>query len=220
MRFFSVILVMYNESTEREVMGEEKLVFETESILDKKSYRWVMTRYNMKNMIISRIIFVICPVYGIFLLTSFGGRMLSLAAILILVGAMVNFKYYILIPKQIDKIVETFEKNGEHKNAYHFYETYVERENATGNMIIKYENLSALRETDTFFAFWSEPNKVIILNKENISESHYDFLRNIVPADMSEAYERKFKKRFIISASVLGIIVIGLIAMLFMTFVL
>ena len=44
-------------------MEEEKLVFETESILDKKSYRWVMTRYNMKNMIISRIIFVICPYF-------------------------------------------------------------------------------------------------------------------------------------------------------------
>ena len=43
---------------------------------------------------------------------------------------------------------------------------------------------------------------------------------SIVPADMSEAYEKKFKKRFIISASLLGIIVIGLIAMLFMTFVL
>lgn len=203
---------------ERKDMGEEKLVFETESILDKKSYRWVMTRYNMKNMIVSRIIFVICPIYGIFLLTSFGGRMLSLAVILILVGAMVNFKYYVLIPKQIDKIVETYERSGEHKNTYHFYETYVERENATGNMILKYENLSALRETESFFAFWSEPNKVIILPKENMPESNYDFLRSIVPANMSAAYEKKFKKRFIVSATVLSIIVIGLIAMLFMTF--
>ena len=146
--------------------------------------------------------------------------MLSMAAILILVGAMINFKYYVLIPRQIDKIVETFEKNGEHKNTYHFYETYVERVNATGNMILKYENLSALRETDSFFAFWSEPNKVIILNKANVSESNYDFLRNLVPADMSAAYEKKFKKRFIISAIVLGCIVIGLIAMLLLTFVL
>ena len=198
-------------------MGEEKLVFETESILDKKSYRWVMTRYNMKNMIVSRIIFVICPIYGIFLLSSFGGRMLGMAATLILVGAMVNIKYYILLPKQIDKIVETFERNGEHKNTYHFYETYVERVNATGNMVLKYENLSALRETDTFFAFWSEPNKVIILKKENVSESNYVFLRSIVPADMSMAYEKKFKKRFIVSSIVLGIITIGLIAMLLMT---
>lgn len=197
---------------------EEKLVFETESILDKKSYRWVMTRYNMKNMIVSRIIFVICPIYGLFLLTSLGGRMLSLAAILILVGAMINFKYYILIPKQIDKIVETFERNGEHKNTYHFYETYVERVNATGNMVIKYENLSALRETDTFFAFWSEPNKIIILNKEKVDESNFEFLRSLVPADMSAAYEKKFKKRFIVSATVLGIIVMGLIAMLLLTF--
>lgn len=197
---------------------EEKLVFETESILDKKSYRWVMTRYNMKNMIVSRIIFVICPIYGLFLLTSLGGRMLSLAAILILVGAMINFKYYILIPKQIDKIVETFERNGEHKNTYHFYETYVERVNATGNMVIKYENLSALRETDTFFAFWSEPNKIIILNKEKVDESNFEFLRSLVPADMSAAYEKKFKKKFIVSATVLGIMVMGIIAMLLLTF--
>ncbi len=197
---------------------EEKLVFETESILDKKSYRWVMTRYNMKNMIVSRIIFVICPIYGLFLLTSLGGRMLSLAAILILVGAMINFKYYILIPKQIDKIVETFERNGEHKNTYHFYETYVERVNATGNMVTKYENLSALRETDTFFAFWSEPNKIIILNKEKVDESNFEFLRSLVPADMSATYEKRFKKRFIVSATVLGIMVMGLIAMLLLTF--
>ena len=197
---------------------EEKLVFETESILDKKSYRWVMTRYNMKNMIVSRIIFVICPIYGLFLLTSLGGRMLSLAAILILVGVMINFKYYILIPKQIDKIVETFERNGEHKNTYHFYETYVERVNATGNMVIKYENLSALRETDSFLAFWSEPNKIIILNKEKVDESNFEFLRSLVPADMSAAYEKKFKKRFIVSTTVLGIMVMGLIAMLLLTF--
>lgn len=201
-------------------MGEEKLIFETNSILDKESYQWVMTRYNMKNMVVSRIIFVLCPLYGIFLLTTWGGRMLSLAAILILVGAMINFRYYVIIPKQINKIVETFERNGEHQNTYHFYETYVERVNATGNMIIKYENLSALRETDTFFAFWSEPNKVIILNKERVSEDNYEFLRNLVPADMSAVYEKKFKLRFIISAIVLGIILLGFIAMLIMTFVL
>ena len=62
-----------------------------------------------------------------------------------------------------------------------------------------------------------EPNKVIILKKENVSESNYDFLRSIVPADMSMAYEKKFKKRFIVSSIVLGIITIGLIAMLLMT---
>lgn len=201
-------------------MGEEKLIFETNSILDKESYQWVMTRYNMKNMVVSRIIFVLCPLYGIFLLTTLGGRMLSLAAILILVGAMINFRYYVIRPKQINKILETFERNGERQNTYHFYETYVERVNATGNMIIKYENLSALRETVTFFAFWSEPNKVIILNKEKVSEDNYEFLRSLVPADMSAAYEKKFKLRFILSAIVLGIILLGFIAMLIMTFAL
>lgn len=198
---------------------EEKLIFETEATIDKESYSWVMTKFNKKNMIISRIIFAICPLYGIFLLIVMGNRMLSLAAILIIVGFIVNLKTYVLVPRQLGKIVETFEQNGEHKNNYRFYETYVERTNATGNMITKYENLSALRENDKIFVFWSEPNKVIILNKDKVDESNYDFLRNLVPADMSAVYEKRFKKKRIISGTMLGIIVLGLIAMLVMTFI-
>jgi len=197
---------------------EDKLVFETESIIDKESYSWVMTKFNKKNMIISRIIFAICPIYGIYLLVTFGTRMLGMAVILLAVGLLINLKTYILVPKQLAKIVESFERTGELKNEYRFYETYVERTNATGNAITKYENLSALRENDKIFAFWSEPNKVIILQKDKIDESNYDFLRSIVPADMAAVYDKKVKKKRILSSVVLGIIVVGFVAMIIMSF--
>ena len=61
-------------------------------------------------------------------------------------GLLMNIAHYILNPRKYDKVVEGLEKTGENVNHYAFYETYLERTNATGNFKFNYENLSTLNE--------------------------------------------------------------------------
>lgn len=181
----------------------EQLKFETDMTLDYTSYSWAMYYLNSGNLYLARIIYALLPIYGACVWFLFGRELMGLSAVMIVLGVLINGYHYFILPKRIKKIIAMFEKNEEHKNHYQFFETYVERTNATGNQIVKYENLCALRENDAYFAFWAEPNKIIILDKKNIEENQQEFLRGIVSKSMSDKYEKKFRTRRVVEIALI-----------------
>lgn len=195
---------------------EEKLMVETDAVLDKASYRWVMTHFNEKNLILGRTLFGLMPVYGLGILLTCGEDLRWLAIVLIAMSIILNYRHYIAGPKRFDAMVETLEKNHENENHYRFYETYVERTNATGNLIVKYENFSALRENDALFVFWAEPGRIVLLNKKAVEEKDYDFLRGLVPEENAKGYEKKAQKKRIVEYLLLTVLVFGMMGMVYL----
>lgn len=192
--------------------NKEKVMFETDGVVDRAAYRWVMMYFNKKKLILSRINLILCPIYGV--LSYFVLHEKMLALILLAGGAAANLLQYIVTPKTLDKVAEVLEKNGENRNHYTFYETYVERTNASGTMIFKYEDLCALRENAAYFAYWSEPNRIIVLNKPVIEEKEQAFLRGLVSGTAAEVYEKKIKKKILMEQIVMTILGLGIAVMI------
>ncbi|MCQ2515430.1 MAG: YcxB family protein [Saccharofermentans sp.] len=191
---------------------DEKKIFEVDSTLDKKTYRWVMTHFHEDSLILARVFWGVLPFYGV--LAGIALRTIILSIILFAVGITLNIMHYLVMPRRYDKIVENFEKTGEHQNHYTFYETYLERTNVTGNYKLNYENLSALKETDDKFILYSEPNRIIVLPKLEIASKDQEFVRGLIPEANAKAYDKKHnskKSKMIICLTVMGVSTVLLI---------
>lgn len=193
---------------------EEKIIMETDSVLDKASYRWIMTSFNKKNMILGRVLLALLPLYGLGMLLVCGQDTKWIAILLIAVSVMLGIKLYVIMPKKYDAVVEAYEKSHENENHYKFYETYVERTNVTGNLVMQYESFRVLRETESLFMFWTETNKLILLQKKNVPEEQYEFLRGLVSPEKAAAYEKKVAKKRAVQLILLAVICLGFVGML------
>lgn len=172
---------------------DEKKIFEVDATIDKKTYRWVMTHFHEDSLILARVFWGLMPFYGLF--AGYVLNMMVLGLVLFFSGLLMNIAHYILNPRRYDKIVEGLEKTGENVNHYVFYETYLERTNATGNFKFNYENLSALKEAEDNLIFYAEPNRIIVLPKAKIAAENQEFLRSIIPAANIEAYSNKHRRQ-------------------------
>ncbi|MCQ2529318.1 MAG: YcxB family protein [Saccharofermentans sp.] len=172
---------------------DEKKIFEVDATIDKKTYRWVMTHFHEDSLVLARVFWGLVPFYGLF--AAYVLNSTALGLVLFFSGLLMNIAHYFVNPRRYDKIVEGLEKTGENVNHYAFYETYLERTNATGNFKFNYENLSALKEAEDNLIFYAEPNRIIVLPKEKIAAENQEFLRSIIPAANIEAYDKKHRRQ-------------------------
>lgn len=186
------------ETTDLEnVKAKEKVILKTETILNKETYRWAYFALHKKITVLFTIVYVLLILCGIVLFIVDGKALLVISVVLIAIGIARLLRQYIIIPKQLNAVVDTLEKKGAIRNQYIFYETYFERHNAAGNAMVKYEELCDYKENAQNFVFMADLNRILILDKTQIPEADYEFLRKLLTVGAVKAYAKKRRIKFI-----------------------
>lgn len=153
-------------------------LYTVENKITLEQYKWVNGVSKMLGNILSIIILAIVMLDGLVVCILGNKSYFAIGVLFICLPIFAGIIRFVIVPLNVKKAYKILAENGENIVKYDFYEDHVLRTNGTGTAIIKYSQVTAVRESDKLFAAHIPVNKILILDKSTCDAAVIDYFKS------------------------------------------
>lgn len=150
-----------------------ELLFKAETEYTYDEYKKFNRVIQNKIRRIPLVYFVVVVLYALF------GWLFN-SVMLVVMGLLFPFIIKIILTWQVKKAYQSNALNKGMSYSFEFYQDYLEQKTTAGNLIVSYDKIYRILETDTNFYIMIAKNQGIIISKDNCSPGLIDFIKGLM----------------------------------------